>query len=157
MPPSPPVPSFGWGGDGNYDNINLTKKVVYLHRGGHYPAAGRKRAGTRAAAMGKGTRNNVVAIGGMDRLGKHYVEEAGNRGIDLVVFNTPPTGLSSRIGNAGAVILFTGRVSHRARREAIRAAKSRDIPVFMCNSCGICTFRNCLECMKKGGPFRLGA
>jgi hypothetical protein len=95
---------------------------------------------------------NVVVIGGMDRLERRYVEEAGNCGIDLKVFNAPTTNLPSRIGNAGALILFTNRVSHRARREVMSAVKSKDIPIFMCRSCGICTFRNCLECLGKVVP-----
>lgn len=91
---------------------------------------------------------SVVLVGGMNRLQKHYIEEAGNYGIDLKVFNRPPGHLPSRIGNAGALILFTNKVSHRFRREVMNAAKSKGIPVLMCHSCGICTFWNCLDCLK---------
>ncbi|MEW6720059.1 MAG: DUF2325 domain-containing protein [Thermodesulfobacteriota bacterium] len=95
---------------------------------------------------------NVVLVGGMDRLESRYVEEAGSRGIDLKVFNGPAANLPSRIGNAGALILFTNRVSHRARREVMSAVRSRNIPVLHCRSCGICSFRTCLECLAGRRP-----
>lgn len=88
-----------------------------------------------------------VVVGGMGRLERHYVEEAGKCGVSLKVFNECPARLFARIGNAGGLILLTNKVSHRARREALNAARSRRIPLLMCRSCGICTFRNCLECL----------
>lgn len=94
----------------------------------------------------------VVLIGGMGRLERHYSTEAGNHGVALKMFNECPAGLSSRIGNARALILFTNKVSHRARREAMNAARSRRIPVLMRHSCGICMFRNCLECLMEKIP-----
>lgn len=95
---------------------------------------------------------NVVLIGGMDRLESRYREEARSLGIDLKVFNRPASDLPSRIGDAGALILFTNRVSHRARREAMSAVRSRNIPLLQCRSCGICSFRDCLECLAGGRP-----
>jgi ABC-type uncharacterized transport system substrate-binding protein len=83
----------------------------------------------------------------MDRLERHYAEEAGYFGVAVKMFNECPVGLFSRIGNARALILFTNKVSHRARREVMNAARSRRIPVLMCHSCGVCTFRNCLKCL----------
>lgn len=97
--------------------------------------------------MAESAGRTVVVIGGMGRLGRHYVEEAGSRGVALKVFNECPSGLFARIGNAMALILFTNKVSHRARRETVSAARSRRIPVLMCHSCGICSFRNCLDCL----------
>jgi hypothetical protein len=91
----------------------------------------------------------VALIGGMDRLGRHYMDEAEKHGIDLRVFTKPETGISSKIGQMDAVVIFTNKVSHKAKREAVQIAKARNIPVFMHHSCGICTLRDCLNCMKK--------
>lgn len=40
--------------------------------------------------------------------------------------------------------VFTNKVSHRVRNEALNMAKSRNIPVHMCHSCGVCSLRTCL-------------
>lgn len=87
---------------------------------------------------------NVVLIGGMDRLERHYVEEAESCGVQLKVFTKSQAGLSSKIGSPEAMILFTNKVSHRVRNEALNMAKARNIPVHMCHSCGVCSLRNCL-------------
>ncbi|GLI39440.1 DUF2325 domain-containing protein [Geobacter hydrogenophilus] len=87
---------------------------------------------------------NIVLIGGMDRLERHYMEEAEDCGVRLKVFTKSETGLSSKIGSAEAMILFTNKVSHRVRNEALNMAKARNIPVQMCHSCGVCSLRTCL-------------
>lgn len=91
----------------------------------------------------------VALVGGMDRLGKHYCNEAERFGIDLKLFNRSETGILPKIRNVDAVIIFTNKVSHRARREVMSMAKAKDIPVFMYHSCGICTLRNCFRCLDK--------
>lgn len=95
----------------------------------------------------------VALIGGMDRLERNYINEAERAGIDLRVFTKSETGIDSKIKNVDAVIIFTNKVSHSAKREVMSVAKSRKIPVFMYHSCGICTLRNCFNCFKntKGG------
>ena len=95
----------------------------------------------------------VALIGGMDRLERHYRDEAEKFGIDLRVFTKPETEMSSKIRQVDAVVIFTNKVSHKAKREAVQIAKARNIPVFMHHSCGICTWRDCLTCLKnkKGG------
>ncbi len=40
------------------------------------------------------------------------------------------------------------KISHHARKEAMNVAKSRYIPVLMCHSCGICSLRDCFNCVK---------
>jgi hypothetical protein len=89
----------------------------------------------------------IAIIGGMDRLETHYRREADKLGIELKVFNRPTAELSSKLGVVDAVIIFTNKVSHRARIEAIRTAKSRNIAVYQYHSCGICTLRNCFNCI----------
>jgi hypothetical protein len=85
----------------------------------------------------------------MDRLKRNYMDEGKRAGVKLKVFNRPQTLLSSRIGNADAVVIFTNKVSHRARKEAQSAMKQKGVPVLMVHSCGLCTLRECLKCLKR--------
>lgn len=92
----------------------------------------------------------IALIGGMDRLGKHYQEEAQRAGMTLQFFSTSETNIASKLKKADAMVIFTNKVSHRVKIEAMQVAKAKDIPVFMHHACGVCTFRNCLECLKQG-------
>jgi ABC-type sugar transport system substrate-binding protein len=84
----------------------------------------------------------------MDRLEKHYLEAANQAGIDLEIFNTAPVNFAARLKKADAVVIFTNKVSHQARNEALQAAKARGIPVVMQHACGVCSLRNCLQCCR---------
>ena len=88
----------------------------------------------------------IALIGGMDRLEKHYQEEAKRAGFTLQVFTRSQTNISAKLKKADMVVIFTNKVSHRVKTEAMQAAKSRDIPVFMHHACGVCTLRQCLAC-----------
>lgn len=90
----------------------------------------------------------VGLIGGMDRLKRHYVKEAEREGIELQVFNRWVVNLSKKIIWLDALILFTDKVSHSARKEAMDVARSNQIPIFMYHSSGISTMRKCLELIK---------
>jgi hypothetical protein len=85
----------------------------------------------------------------MDRLERHYKNEAGKFGIDLKVFNTSAAGMASTIKTVATVVVFTNKVSHRARKEVITTARARNIPVYQYHSCGICTLRDCFDCLHK--------
>ncbi|MGD2080334.1 MAG: DUF2325 domain-containing protein [Nitrospirota bacterium] len=93
---------------------------------------------------------SVVLVGGMNRLKRHYVREADRLGISLKVYNSPGVSMRSGVRNVDAVVMFTNKVSHRAKREVELAAREKDIPVYMHHSCGVCTLRDCLRCLKKG-------
>lgn len=95
----------------------------------------------------------VALIGGMDRLERNYIDEAERLGIDLKVYTKSETGIASKVRNVDAVVIFTNKVSHKAKREVMNIAKAKNIPVFMHHSCGICTLRDCLTCLKntRGG------
>ena len=94
----------------------------------------------------------IALIGGMDRLERHYKSEAEKFGIELKVFNTSAAGIASKVKTADAVVIFTNKVSHRARKEVMSMVRSRNIPVYQYHSCGICTLRDCFNCIdKKGG------
>ena len=90
---------------------------------------------------------SIVLIGGMDRLEPQYLLEAERAGVRLRVFTTAQNGISAKLKHADAVVIFTNKVSHRARNEAMTAARANDIPVFMHHACGVCTLRECLKCI----------
>lgn len=89
----------------------------------------------------------VALIGGMDRLERNYINEVEKLGIDLKVFTKPETAMASKIRNVDALVIFTNKVSHKAKREVMNTAKAKNIPVFMYHSCGICTLRDCFNCL----------
>lgn len=91
----------------------------------------------------------VALIGGMDRLERHYISEAEKLGIDLRVFTKAESQISSKIKNMDAMVIFTNKVSHRVKKEAVNTAKAMNIPVLMYHSCGVCTLRDCLSCLKR--------
>lgn len=89
----------------------------------------------------------VAIIGGMTRLERHYRHEAKRAGIELRIFNESEVNLGAKLEHVDALLIFTNKVSHRARREALDAVKGRNIPVLMEHSCGVCTLRDCLRCL----------
>ena len=89
----------------------------------------------------------VALIGGMDRLERHYFEEAGKTGIDLRIFSVLEANLASKIKNVDAIVIFTNKVSHKVKKQAMDASRANGIPVFMHHSCGVCTLRECLNCL----------
>jgi hypothetical protein len=92
---------------------------------------------------------NIALFGGMRRLERHYKEEATRVGIRLDVFNSLGTRMAHRIRGVDAVAIFSCQVSHKLRKVVIRTAESEGVPVFFCNSCGICALRECLSrCLK---------
>lgn len=90
----------------------------------------------------------VALIGGMNRLERHYRQEATQAGVELRVFNQSEANIAGKLKNVDALLIFTNKVSHRARHEALSVAKAQNIPVFQYHSCGVCTLRNCLNCIK---------
>jgi hypothetical protein len=81
----------------------------------------------------------------MDRLDRSYKDEAERHGVELKVFTRSKAGLADRIGQVDALVVFTGKTSHRIKNEAVLAARSARIPVIMLHSCGICSLRECLS------------
>ena len=92
----------------------------------------------------------IVVIGGMDRLGPRYREEAKRLGITLRVFPTFERDMQQKLSNSDGVVLFTGKISHAARREAINATRRYNIPLYQFHACGLCTLRDCLRCLHRG-------
>lgn len=90
---------------------------------------------------------SIVLVGGMDRLGDKYQKEAKNLGMDLKIFSQAKQNMEMRIKHADAVVIFTNMISHQARHDAFNAAKKQGIPVVMHHTCGVCTLRECLNCL----------
>jgi len=90
---------------------------------------------------------SIILVGGMDRLGEQYLKEAKKQGMNLRIFRRAEQNMGSKIRHADAVVIFTNKVSHQARNEAVSAAKKQGIPVFMHHACGVCTLRECLNCV----------
>jgi hypothetical protein len=90
---------------------------------------------------------SVVLVGGMDRLGEQYRAEAKRHGVDIQIFSQDEQGISAKIKHADGVVIFTNKVSHQARNRAVNAAKIEGVPVLMHHSCGLCSFRECLNCL----------
>lgn len=91
---------------------------------------------------------SIVLVGGMDRLGEQYQKEAKSHGVELRIYSQTTLKMASKIKHADAVVTFTNKVSHKARNEALAAAKKQDIPVFVHHACGVCTLQQCLTCLK---------
>lgn len=91
---------------------------------------------------------NIALVGGMDRLGPHYNDEATRLGVSLTILTALEVPTASRIRNVDAVLIFTNKISHNLKREAIKAARSGKVTVFYCHACGLCTLRTCLECLR---------
>lgn len=92
----------------------------------------------------------ISLVGGIYSLQKHYRQEAANLGVELRIFNKSETDLPAKLGHTEAVVLFTSKVSHRARRQVMGVALARNIPVFQSHNCGVCALRDCLNCCKEG-------
>ena len=90
---------------------------------------------------------SIAVVGGMNRLKAQYHQEADKLGIDLKIFNTLSRGMGEKLRNVDAVVLFTNKVSHTARREALQAVRRHDIPLYQFHSCGLCTLRKCFDCL----------
>ncbi len=103
----------------------------------------------------------IALVGGIGRLEHHYKYLASGLGVKLEVFNTIEDRMASRIKGSDAVVILTNKTSHGQKSEAVKAAKSRDIPVLFRHSCGVCALRECLLewlesgklcCPKNQGP-----
>ncbi|MDR2696363.1 MAG: DUF2325 domain-containing protein [Deltaproteobacteria bacterium] len=87
----------------------------------------------------------AALIGGMDRLRQEYIDTAKDMGVDLKVFTGQERSIRNRLGNPDMMIVFTGKVSHTARTEAVKHARACNIPVRMIHSSGVSSLRNCFE------------
>ncbi|MCJ2164338.1 MULTISPECIES: DUF2325 domain-containing protein [unclassified Pseudodesulfovibrio] len=87
----------------------------------------------------------AAIIGGMDRLKKEYLTEAKKNGIKIKHFTGKERKISKTLGNVDFVVMFTNKVSHKARTEVLDAVRGKGVPVYMHHSCGLSTLRKQLE------------
>ena len=87
----------------------------------------------------------AALVGGMDRLRKEYIDTARGLGVNLKVFTGQERSIRSQLGELDMMILFTGKVSHAARQEAVKHAKANNIPLRMVHSSGVSALRKCFE------------
>jgi hypothetical protein len=81
----------------------------------------------------------------MTRLKQEYIDTAKDMGVKLKVFTGQERSIRGQLGNLDMMIVFTGKVSHTAREEAVKHAKSCKIPLRMVHSSGVSSLRKCLE------------
>jgi len=81
----------------------------------------------------------------MDRLHKDYIAAAKEKGHSLKCISRNERNFTDKIGNPDAMIVFTNKISHEAKRKAVQVARSRNIPLQMVHSCGVSSLRECLR------------
>ncbi|ADU63962.1 MAG: DUF2325 domain-containing protein [Pseudodesulfovibrio sp.] len=86
----------------------------------------------------------AALIGGMDRLKREYMTEAEKSGIRLKCYTGKERSISGSLGNVDFVVLFTNKVSHKARKDVMAALRGTNVPVIMRHSCGVSTLREAL-------------
>lgn len=86
----------------------------------------------------------AALVGGMDRLRQEYIDAAKGMGVDLKVFTGQERSIRNQLGDLDMMILFTGKVSHAARVEAVKHAKANSIPLHMVHSSGVSALRKCI-------------
>jgi len=86
----------------------------------------------------------AALIGGMDRLKREYMTEAEKSGVKLKCYTGKERSISGSLGNVDFVVLFTNKVSHKARKDVLAALRGTKVPVIMRHSCGVSTLREAL-------------
>lgn len=87
----------------------------------------------------------ITLIGGMDRLKAEYIRSASEGGHSLKFLSKNERNFEEKIGNPDAILIFTNKISHEARRKALQTAKSRGIEVEMIHSCGVSSLKEYLS------------
>jgi len=87
----------------------------------------------------------AALVGGMDRLKQDYIKTAKRQGVKLKVFTGKENNISSRLGNADFLIIFTNKINHAARSRTMAYAKANNIPVHRRHSCGVSSLSDCLR------------
>lgn len=86
----------------------------------------------------------AALVGGMDRLKREYMNEAKKNGIKLKCYTGKERKISNSLGNVDLVVLFTGKVSHKARKDVLGAVRSKNVQIIQSHSSGVSSLRDCL-------------
>jgi hypothetical protein len=87
---------------------------------------------------------STALVGGMDRLRNEYILAAKGMGVDLKVFTGQERSIKNQLGKLDMMILFTGKVSHAAREEAVKHANAKRLPLHMIHSSGVSALSKCI-------------
>lgn len=87
----------------------------------------------------------AALVGGMDRLKRDYMNEAKRNGVKLKCYTGKERKISGTLGKVDFVVMFTNKVSHKARKDVLSAVRGTDVPVIMRHSCGVSSLRDCLD------------
>lgn len=87
----------------------------------------------------------ATLVGGMTRLKRDYIEAAKSCGVSLKVFDGNQNRIAARIGRSDLLIVFTDKLNHSSRREAVEYARANNIPFRLLHSSGISTLKACLR------------
>lgn len=87
----------------------------------------------------------AALVGGMDRLKRDYMNEAKRNGVKLKCYTGKERKISGSLGKVDFVVLFTNKVSHKARKDIFAALRGTDVPIIMKHSCGVSTLKKCLS------------
>lgn len=99
---------------------------------------------------------SIVLVGGMKRQETHYLREARKYGIELQVFNQACRRLSGQIAQADVMVIFTGKISHEARDQALGAARKQRVPVIQQHACGLASLRQCFDGLRQQAAHQTG-
>jgi hypothetical protein len=88
---------------------------------------------------------SIAVIGGMDRLKRDYQKVGVKYGVDIYHFERGRQGLQKRLGRMDAMVIFTGRISHNAMKQARSVATAGGARVIMSRACGLSSLGRCLD------------
>ncbi len=72
-------------------------------------------------------------------------ERSKKNGVKLKCYTGKERSISGSLGKVDFVVLFTNKVSHKARKDVLSAIRGKNVPVIMRHSCGISSLRDCLD------------
>lgn len=87
----------------------------------------------------------VTLIGGMDRLKRDYMAVAEEEGVTLSCVARNERNFEQKVGNPDAILVFTNKISHEAKRKAVQIARAKAIPIALIHSCGISSLKKGLS------------
>ena len=88
---------------------------------------------------------SIAIIGGMDRLKRNYLKVGVKYGVDVYHFERGRPRLEKRLGGMDAIVIFTGRISHNAMKQARSVGRAAGARVIMSRACGISSLGRCLD------------
>ena len=87
----------------------------------------------------------AALVGGMDRMKQDYITMAKDLGVELKVFTGQERSIKGQLGELDLMILCTAKVSHAARQEVVKHARTHNIPLHMVHSSGLSSLRKCIS------------